>query len=161
MAALAKLQEALLQPLAHGLGQPEMEGGGDESRSIRTLGQVVAETLVHKVSHALGGCLLLHTSLQPAVAFHLRLPFHHPQGTVALDVFGTCLHHHTAVRPLSTAVAGTHAIDHYLLFARGGGDDKTAGTHTERVDPSTIHLSDKRIFSCWQIFAPALLVVIL
>ena len=77
MRILAEGLETFLQTLAHKRGHPEMERTADKARGITALGKVVAQTVVHKVGHALGRCRLLHIALLPALLLHDLLEMHH------------------------------------------------------------------------------------
>ena len=70
-------------------------------------------------------------------------------------------HHHARVAPFRSAVGRTHAVYHQLVGACGGRNDKTSGTHAERIHAATVHLGHKTVFRRRQIFALAVAVVIL
>ena len=140
---------------------PEMKGRGQQPRGIGTAGEVVAELAVDEVCHTLGRRGLAHIALLPAVCLHLLLIFHHPEGTVALDILGTKLNDHAAVGPLTATVARAHAVDHYLVRTGGSGNDESSRTHAEGIDTTTVNLGDEGILGGGKILSPTLLVVIL
>ena len=86
---------------------------------------------------------------------------HDTQYVVPLNVFRSCLHHHTTIRPRSTSIGGTHAIDDNLLGTCGGGNDKAARTHAERIDTAPVNLSDEGVLCGRQELAPPLTGVVL
>lgn len=160
---LAELLEALLQTLAHVLRHPEVKGRGYESGGIAALGQVVAQTVVHEVCHALRRSGLLHVALLPARTLQFFLEVHHAQRIVlvAAHVLGACLHDHARVGPLRATVAGAHAVNDELLLVGSSRNDEAAWTHAERVDAASVHLRHEAILGCRQILAASVARVIL
>src|SRR5574344_312874 len=117
--------------------------------------------LVYEIRHSLCWRSLLHISSLPAVAFHLFLKMHHPQSVLTLNIFRSHLNDHTAVCPLSTAVARAHAVDNNLLWSCCRRNNKTARTHTKTIHPSSVNLGDEIILGGRQIFSPSVRVMVL
>ena len=143
------------------VGQPEMEGRGDETGGIGRTRKIITEFAVDEIHHTLCRGGLLHIALLPTGQLQLLLISHHLKWVVSLDILGTQFHHHSAIGPLTASVARTHSVDHYLALACGCRDDETSGTHAEGIDASLIDLGDEGIFGCGKILAPAVFVVIL
>ena len=77
MGILAEGLEAFLQSLAHERRHPEMQRTRNQAWSIAALWQIITQSIVHEVSHALCRCSLLHVALLPALLFHDFLEVHH------------------------------------------------------------------------------------
>ena len=56
---------------------------------------------------------------------------------------------------------GRHTIDHNLFGTTGSGYYGTTRTHAEAIHTAPVHLSDKAILGCGQVFAASVLVMIL
>ena len=59
-----------------------MKRTGYQTRRITALRQVVTQTVVHEVGHALRWCRLLHVALLPALFLQYLLEIHHLEGRV-------------------------------------------------------------------------------
>ena len=74
--------ETFLQTLADERWQPEVQGTADEAWGIGTLGQIIRQTIVHEVGHALSRCRLLPVALLPGGTLELLLELHHREWRV-------------------------------------------------------------------------------
>ena len=138
-----------------------MEGRRDESRRIAAARQIVAESAVHEVGHSLCRGSLFSVALLPAVAFYLFLIVHDTQGIITFNVLWPHLNHHARVRPLTTAIAGTHAVDDNLFLVGSSRNNKAARTHAETIHATPVNLGNKAVFCCRKVFSTSLLRVIL
>ena len=70
-------------------------------------------------------------------------------------------HYHTAVTPRCIPMTRTHAIDHDLFGTSSSRHNYTTRTHAEAIDTSAPNLSNKTVFSSWQILTPTFTSMIL
>ena len=166
MRILSKSLKAFLQALGNKRWHPEMKRTADQTRSITAFWQIIAQTVVHKISHTLRWSCLLHIRLLPTLLLYPFLEMHHSQRILQFlfrlyNIFRMCLYHHTGITPGSTTVARTHTIHHQLLRTCSSRNHKTARAHTEAVHTPSIYLSYKTILGCRKILSSAIPVVIL
>ena len=163
-----------------------MQGRSDETGVVARFRQLGREPIVDKIGHALRRCRLRAPTLHPSRAFDALLQPHHaqrvrfvgecsvafgqrlvlqrlghPRSEAVVEVFGTGFDHHARIRPTTAAVGGTHAVDHQLFGAGGGGHDEAARAHAEGIHAAPVHLLHEGIFGRGEVAAASLAVVIL
>ena len=64
---------------------------------------------------------------------------------IAGNVFGVDLYDHAGISERAVTVRSGHSVDDTGVFAATRGHYMSAGTHTERIDPTAVHLRDEGI----------------
>ena len=185
-ATAAKSVETFNQTRGDETRHPKVEWRRHQAGRVARLGQVVTQTAVDKVGHALRRGSLTAVALLPACLFECLLQVHHAQrvgrivdilvclgksaighglgkegGKLAVEVLRTCFDHHARIAPGGIARRGAHAVHHNLLRSAGCGHNYAARAHAETVHAATAALCHIAILSCGQILATAIGVVIL
>ena len=143
-----------------------MKRTADQTRSITAFWQIIAQTVVYKISHTLRWSSLLHIRLLPALLLNPFLEMHHSQRILQFlfrlyNIFWMCFYHHAGIAPGGTTVARTHTIHHQLLRTCSSWNHKTTRAHTEAIHTPSIYLSYKTILGCRKILSSAISVVVL
>ena len=125
----------------------------DKSGGIRARGERCRRALGNEVGHSLSGCRLRAIAGMEESLFDFGLEVEHFERRVTGNIVRENLNNHSGVGPLGSTGGRRHSVDDQLSGLRGGGNDKSAGTHAEGIDGAVPDASEHGVFSGGEVFS--------